>query len=454
MSSSPTDPHKAGSSASLPGPAEVVEVVMPQMGVSVAEGTIVEWNKRPGDWVERDETVCLVTTDKIDVEIPSPTAGRLSKILVEPGDTVAVGTTLAELDSGARPGEAHPEEHHEEAAAASPTETAPAQSSGDEEADRSGFYSPIVRRMADEHGIDLSQVKGTGIGGRIRKRDLVALIESGDGGERPEPARAPEQPAERPMHIESPYKPEPALAPNGTGADHEVMPGERREPTSPMRKQIAAHMLESRRTSAHCTTVVEVDLTRVVAARRQLKEPMKRRGVPLTYLAFVAAATIEALERHPILNASIDGDEIVYHDDVNLGIAVALEAGLIVPVIRRAQRLSLEGIAGEIGDLAGRARNGQLAPDDVAGGTFTITNPGQFGAVLATPIINQPQVAILDLEAVVKRPVVVGAEGNESIAIRPMTNLCMSWDHRALDGAVAARFLGDVKARLEGWELK
>jgi 2-oxoglutarate dehydrogenase dihydrolipoamide succinyltransferase (E2 component) len=434
-----------------------LEIVMPQMGVSVAEGTIVEWNKRPGDWVERDETVCLVTTDKIDVEIPSPAAGRLERILVEPGDTVAVGTPLAELDSEAKPGEAHPEEHHDEGEPAAPAEPQPTGAAGDGETDRSGFYSPIVKRMADEHGIDLSQVEGTGIGGRIRKRDLVALIESG-GAEQPK--AQPERPEERPMHIESPYRPEPAPpepqpahAGNG-GVPGEVMSAERREPMSPMRKQIAAHMLESRRTSAHCTTVVEVDLSRVVAARRQLKEGMKRRGVPLTYLAFVAAATVESLGRHPILNASIDEEEIVYHDDVNLGIAVALETGLIVPVIRRAQRLSLEGIAGEIGELASRARSGQLQPDDVAGGTFTITNPGQFGAVLATPIINQPQVAILDLEAVVKRPVVIGEDGDESIAIRPMTNLCMSWDHRALDGAEAARFLGEVKNRLEGWEVE
>jgi 2-oxoglutarate dehydrogenase E2 component (dihydrolipoamide succinyltransferase) len=234
----------------------------------------------------------------------------------------------------------------------------------------------------------------------------------------------------------------------------EVISGERREPLSPMRRQIAAHMVESRHTAAHCTTVVEVDLSRVVAARRQLKPEMARRGVPLTYLAFVASAAVGGLAKHPILNASIEGEEIVYHDDVNLGIAVALDQGLIVPVIRRAQRLSLEGLAAEISELAARARDGSLQPDDVAGGTFTITNPGQFGAVLATPIINQPQVAILDLEAVVKRPVVVGENGAESIGIRPMTNLCMSWDHRALDGAEAARFLGDVKARLDEWKAR
>jgi 2-oxoglutarate dehydrogenase complex dihydrolipoamide succinyltransferase (E2) component len=434
VSSSPTD--------------TVMEIVMPQMGVSVAEGTIVEWSKRPGDWVERDETVCLVTTDKVDVEIPSPAAGRFSKILVEPGETVDVGTPLAELDVSARPGEAHPEEHHEEQPASSDQSTAQPETEANDEADRSGFHSPVVRRMADEHGIDLSRVEGTGIGGRIRKRDLVELIESGGVEQLPE---------ERPMHIESPYRPEPAPpepqpahAGNG-GAPDEIMPGERREPMSPMRKQIAAHMVGSRHTAAHCTTIVEVDLHRVVAARRELKERMARRGVPLTYLAFVASAAVAELDRHPILNASIDGDQIVYHDDVNLGIAVALDSGLIVPVIRHAQRLSLEGLAGEIAGLAERARTGGLEPDDVAGGTFTITNPGQFGAVLATPIINQPQVAILDLEAVVKRPVVIDDE-SEAIAVRPMTNLCMSWDHRALDGAEAARFLGDLKARLEGWE--
>jgi 2-oxoglutarate dehydrogenase E2 component (dihydrolipoamide succinyltransferase) len=451
----------------------LVEIVMPQMGVSVAEGTIVEWSKRPGDWVERDETVCLVTTDKIDVEIPSPAAGRMAKILVEPGDTVDVGTPLAELDAGARPGEAHPEEHHEEPAPAAnggqaepapaaeatpPAEAPPAPSSGDGEADRSGFHSPVVRRMADEHGIDLNQVQGTGIGGRIRKRDLVALIESGSAPQAGEDAGPAE--AERPLHIESPYRPEepvpsPAPSPagegNGAAPSEDILPGERREPMTPMRRRIAEHMLDSRRTSAHCTTIVEVDLHRVVATRRELKEGMKRRGVPLTYLAFVASAVVEELNRHPILNASIDGDELVYHDDVNLGIAVALDSGLIVPVIRHAQRLSLEGLAGEIGRLAQRARSGELEPNDVAGGTFTITNPGQFGAVLATPIINQPQVAILDLEAVVKRPVVIDDE-SEAIAVRPMTNLCMSWDHRALDGAEAARFLSGVKDRLEGWE--
>jgi 2-oxoglutarate dehydrogenase E2 component (dihydrolipoamide succinyltransferase) len=454
-------------SSSRTDQAGIVEVTMPQMGVSVAEGTIVEWSKRPGDWIEADETVCVVSTDKVDVEIPSPASGRLARILVDEGETVAVGTPLAELDSAARPGEPHPEEHDGEDRPAQPPDRSEPTAAdgaaveanggaGEGEIDRSEYYSPVVRRIAAKHGIDLKAVEGTGIGGRIRKRDVIAYVES---GKRPVGVAA----GEKPLHIESPYRaePEPQPATNGgDGGPVEAVPktgepapesavtAEHREPMSIMRKQIAEHMSASRRTAAHCTTIVEVDLARVVEARRQLKEAMTRRGVPLTYLAFIAEAAVAGLERHPILNASIEDDEIVYHDDVNLGIAVALEEGLIVPVIERAQRLSLEGLAAEIGDLAERARSGGLEPDDVHGGTFTITNPGQFGAVLATPIINQPQVAILDLEAVVKRPVVVE---DDSIAIRPMTYLCMSWDHRALDGAEAARFLADVKSRLENW---
>jgi 2-oxoglutarate dehydrogenase E2 component (dihydrolipoamide succinyltransferase) len=416
----------------------LVEVTMPQMGISVAEGTILEWRKRPGDWVEADETVCDVTTDKVDVEIPSPAPGRLERILVEPGETVGVGTVLAELNTAAKPGEAHPEESPSGARPAGPV-TGEAS-----EADRSRVYSPVVRRIAEEHGVDLDQVEGSGIGGRVRKADLIAFLENGEA-----------KTAERPMHIESPYKPEaqpePAAATQAAGSDGaEALIGpSRREPMSPMRQQIARHMLESRRTSAHCTTIVEADFSRVAGRRAELREAMSRKGVNLTYLAFVARATVAALEEHPALNASIEGEELVYHDDVNLGIAVALESGLIVPVIRKAQRLSLEGMAAAIGDLASRARERRLEPDDVQGGTFTITNPGQFGAVLATPIINQPQVAILDLEAVVRRPVVVEQEDGEAIAIRPMTYLCMSWDHRALDGAQTARFLAAVKERLE-----
>ncbi len=300
-----------------------------------------------------------------------------------------------------------------------------------------------MRRIADKHGVDLEQVQGTGIGGRVRKKDVLAYVEAGGNGkQKPAPV----------LHTESPYRPEPPVE---TVAEAPIVDGDRREPMSTMRKAIARHMVDSRHTAAHCTTIVEVDMSRVAARRAQLKPVMAQRGVSLTYLAFVAAATVEALEHHPALNASVDGEEIVYHGDVNLGIAVALEDGLIVPVIDQAQRLSLEGLAASIVDLAERARSKRLSPDEVHGGTFTITNPGQFGAVLATPIINQPQVGILDLEAIVKRAVVVTDEGgNDSIAIRPMTYLPMSWDHRALDGAEAARFLSRIKARLEGWEVE
>ena len=448
---------------------------MPQMGVSVAEGTVVEWRKRPGDWVDADEPVCDVTTDKIDVEIPAPASGRLERILVDPGTTVAVGTTLAEIDPGAKPGEAHPDEHDgQRARGTEQQQERDREGSVNGGGDRSRFYSPVVRRIADKHGVDLDQVRGTGIAGRVRKKDVLAYIA------REGEAVAPHEPA---LHIESPYRPEAeAPAPAGSlqpavgggeagqsggaappaqatgappsGSPEELVGPTRREPMSIMRRAIARHMVDSRQTSAHCTTVVEADFSRVAARRRELRDAMARRGVGLTYLAFVARATVEALERHSRLNASVDGEDIVYHDDVNLGIAVALDDGLIVPVVRRAQRLSLEGIAAAIGDLAERARAGRLEPDGVHGGTFTITNPGQFGAVLATPIVHQPQVAILDLEAIVKRPIAVSGPDGDSIAIHPMGYLCMSWDHRALDGADAARFLGQVKERLEGWEVE
>lgn len=443
MSSSPTErpgAHPAQDSAGI-------QILMPQMGVSVAEGTIVEWRKRPGDWVEADEPVCDVTTDKVDVEIPSPASGRLKRILVEPGVTVPVGTLLAEIDAEAKPGEAHPEEHLKSGRPPAPDAAqapAPAPAAANGEPDRSRFYSPVVRRIADKHRVDLSRVSGTGIGGRVRKRDVLAYIESEEGA-------AVEASPGPLLHIESPYQREEAGAPPPRLVE-ELAPG-RRQPMSPMRLAIARHMVKSRRTAAHCTTIVEADLSRVYARRRELREQMRRRGVNLTYLAFVARATVEALEEHPKLNASVDGSEIVYYDDVNLGIAVALEDGLIVPVIRQAQRLSLEGMAAAIADLAERARAKRFQPDEVHGGTFTITNPGQFGAVLATPIINQPQVAILDLEAIVKRPIAVEGTEGDSVAIHPMTYLCMSWDHRALDGADAARFLGSVRDRLESWEV-
>jgi pyruvate/2-oxoglutarate dehydrogenase complex dihydrolipoamide acyltransferase (E2) component len=372
----------------------LVEVTMPQMGVSVAEGTVVEWKKRVGDWVESDEPIVEISTDKVETEVPSPATGRVASLAVEVGVTVDVGTVLATIDTGARPGEAHVDEDNGNGHAPP--------------------ISPVVRRMADEHHIDLTQVKGSGRRGRITKRDVLAFID-----------KAPQ--AEPVLHMESPYVEEPAPA-QASG-----------EPLSIMRKRIGDHMRHSLDTAAHCTTIVEADMSAIEARRGRL-----------SYLPFVARATIAALREFPALNATIEGDRHTVHDEVHLGIAVSLgEDGLIVPVVRNAHELSHEGLAARIADLAERARSRQLTPDETKGGTFTITNPGRYGALLATPIINQPQVAILDLEAVVKRPVVVGGD---SIAIRPMTYLCMSWDHRALDGVLAAQFLGSVRRHIEGFD--
>jgi 2-oxoglutarate dehydrogenase dihydrolipoamide succinyltransferase (E2 component) len=439
------------------------EIQMPQMGVSVAEGTVVEWKKQVGDWVEADEVIAAISTDKIDTDVEAPAAGRLQEILVDVGETVDVGTVLALIATDAKPGEAHSSEGESSAsegtseadvAIEAPGEAGELQ--GDTAAEHADSaqagaaerpagakrYSPVVMRMAAEHDIDLSQVEGTGRGGRVRKQDVLAYLENGGG-------RA----AEAPMHIESPYKPdepaapkksaprfaraeEPAPAPaGGTGA-----------PLSRMRQSIGRAMVESLQTAATCTTVVEADLARLDAARRKL-------GV--TYLPVIARATIETLREFPALNATLEDDTLTTYDAVHLGIAVSLgDGGLIVPVIRDAQELSVEGLAARIKELAQRAREGELTPDEVRGGSFTITNPGGYGSIIATPVINQPQVAILDTEAVVKRPVVVTDElGNDSIAIRPMTYLCMSWDHRALDGALAAQFLRSLADRLEAWPI-
>jgi pyruvate/2-oxoglutarate dehydrogenase complex dihydrolipoamide acyltransferase (E2) component len=421
-----------------------IDVVMPQMGVSVSEGTIVEWRKRVGDWVAYEEPICDISTDKIDTEVPSPVAGRLSEIVVEVGTTVEVGTVLARLATDAKPGEAHASEADEptsEAAAAqgeTPAEATPDPApepgtAAPDDAPRQRRYSPVVSRIAAEHGVDLERVQGTGRGGRVRKQDVLAFVETGGA--------APEEP---PLHIESPYRPEPpaaAPAPAADAAGAYVPPAP--EPLSRMRRSIGEHMKRSLDTAATCTTWIEVDMSRV---------ERERAGAGLTALAYVARATIDGLREFPALNAWLDGDQSTVHEDVNLGIAVSLgEDGLIVPVIRAAQDLSVEGLGKRIRALARAARERTLGPDDVQGGTFTITNPGQFGSIMATPVINQPQVAILDVEALVKRPVVVAdTEGNDVIAIRPMTILGLSWDHRALDGVLAAQFLAAVKRRLEG----
>jgi len=429
-----------------------IDVVMPQMGVSVSEGTIVEWRKQVGDWVAYEEPLVDISTDKIDTEVPSPVAGRLTEIVVSVGETVDVGTVLARLATDAKPGEPHASESDapppppppptSDAAAATGDSPAPATpdpapkpvvaAAGAADTRR---YSPVVSRIAAEHGVDLSQVEGTGRGGRVRKQDVLALVENGGAAARPEP----------PMHIESPYRPDPPkpkAAPAPAAAPAGAYQPPAAEPLSRMRRSIGEHMKRSLDTAATCTSWIEVDMSGVERER-------KKAG--LTALAFVARAAIDALREFPSLNAWLDGDQITVHHEVNLGIAVSLgEDGLIVPVIHGAQDLSPEGLGKRVRELARAARAKTLTPDDVQGGTFTITNPGQFGTLMATPVINQPQVAILDLEAVVKRPVVItDADGNDAIAIRPMCIFGLSWDHRALDGVLAAQFLAAVRDRLQ-----
>jgi len=417
--------------------ATTVDVTMPQMGVSVAEGTVVAWRAEVGERINADETICEISTDKIDTEVPAPVSGTVAEILVPVETAVEVGTVLARIavDGGvaATPAPDAP-------APDAPAAPEPSVSAGNGATVRQSApsdrrrYSPVVQRIAAEHDIDLGQVTGTGRGGRVRKQDVLAFLESGQAG-----AVAPLE--EPPLHIESPYRPEPVAPAPASRAGHEL--GQ----LSRMRRQIGEHMKRSLETAATCTTWIDVDMSRVEAARARLR---------VTALAFVARAAIDALREHPALNASLEGERYTRHDDVNLGIAVSLgEDGLIVPVIHKAHELSAEGLAVRIRDLAQRARTRQLTADEVRGGTFTITNPGQYGSIMATPIINQPQVAILDLEAIVKRPVVItDADGNDSIAIRPVTILGLSWDHRALDGAQSAQFLGTMKRLLESLPLR
>ncbi|HEV7175618.1 MAG TPA: dihydrolipoamide acetyltransferase family protein [Solirubrobacteraceae bacterium] len=425
----------------------LVDVTMPQMGVSVAEGTVVGWRVEVGDRIGADQAICDISTDKIDTEVPAPVAGVVAEILVPIDETVDVGTVLARIAVGSgSAAEAAPISTPSGSAAGatpatSPTPESDAPESGATNGARNGAagtrpaagdlrrYSPVVQRIAAEHGIDLSRVEGTGRGGRVRKQDVLALVTDGGAVEEP------------PLHIESPYRPDPVPAAPAASVAPAVPAGSGQ--LSRMRRQIGEHMKRSLETAATCTTWIEVDMSRVEAARKRL-------GV--TGLAFVSRAVIDALREHPSLNATMEGGQYQVHREVNLGIAVSLgDDGLIVPVIHGAHELSVEGLAARVKDLARRARSRELKPDEVHGGTFTITNPGQYGSIMATPIINQPQVAILDFEAVVKRPVVVtDADGNDSIAIRPITILGLSWDHRALDGALSAQFLASVKRHLEG----
>jgi pyruvate dehydrogenase E2 component (dihydrolipoamide acetyltransferase) len=450
-----------------------VDVIMPQMGESIAEGTVTKWLKKVGDTVKRDEPLFEISTDKVDAEIPSPSAGVLQEILVEEGKTVGVNTVVARIGSEAAAGAGAPSKPAEPAAAGPapkaatlaegarepapkgepmPREGVPAGESAlpgikaqpggnggrgeSVEELRRTRSSPVVRKMAAEHGVDISALEGTGISGRVTKQDLLSYLERGGAAAGPGPAR-PAGPAPSPMPSAPPMQAPPAFR-----------PGEavRIEPMTTMRRKIAEHMVMSKRTSAHVTTFFEVDMTNVAKLRARNKDAFEaREGLKLTFLPFIAQAAIEGIRKFPIINSSVDGDNIVFKRDVNLGIAVALDWGLIVPVIKKADEKNIIGLARAIADLGERARTKKLVPDDVSGGTFTITNPGSFGGLVGTPIINQPQVAIMGVGVIEKRPVVI----DDAIAIRTMCILSLSFDHRIIDGADADRYLALVKQTLQ-----
>jgi pyruvate dehydrogenase E2 component (dihydrolipoamide acetyltransferase) len=442
----------------------MVDVVMPQMGESIVEGTLTRWLKKQGEHVERDEPLFEISTDKVDTEIPAPVAGVLSEMLVEEGKTVAISTVVARISEGA--GESSASAPLSPPAAelkAAPVPAAPppppepvAMSAGPypipapepapvaEPESPSGPLSPLVRRMAREYNIDLKQVKGSGAGGRITKQDLEGYM-SAQGARTMAQSVAPALPAPVQHAAPAPVPQPQALAPLPRAEQART----RVEAMSNMRAKIAEHMVFSKRTSAHVTTVHKVDMTRVAKLRARNKaEVQSRYGFSLTFLPFVTRAAAEALRAFPIVNASIEGTNILYHNDINIGIAVALENGLIVPVIRNADEKTVLGLQRAIVDLSTRARSRQLKPDEVQGGTFSITNFGSFGSVFATPVINQPQVAILGCGAVTKEPVVVE---DDAIAIRSMAYLALTFDHRLIDGALADQFTARVKAALENW---
>jgi pyruvate/2-oxoglutarate dehydrogenase complex dihydrolipoamide acyltransferase (E2) component len=407
---------------------------MPQMGVSVAEGTIIAWSKRIGDPIDLEEPICEITTDKVDTEVPAPAAGTLAEILVEAGETVDVGTILARILPTGSPVPA-PSSPTGNATAAAVQAAVSAEPGHPQAADppMNRFHSPVARRIAAEHGVDLARIAGSGRNDRVTKADVLAFIASHGSGD----AAGAKDGAV--LHSDSPYRADADPTPPDTPPSDL---GGRTEHLSRMRLSIGAAMRHSLELAATCTTVVECDMSRVEESRRALG---------ITALPLVAVAAIEMLRTFPRLNATLDVERLTVYDRVHLGVAVSLgEDGLIVPVIHDAQTLAVEDLAHRIRDVAKRARAKSLVADDVRGATFTITNPGAFGALIATPIINVPQVAILDLEAIVRRPVVVtDADGNDAIAIRPVVNLCMSWDHRAVDGAYAARFLTALRKRLE-----
>jgi pyruvate dehydrogenase E2 component (dihydrolipoamide acetyltransferase) len=482
-----------------------VDVVMPQMGVSVSEGTITKWLKQEGEEIQADEALLEISTDKVDTEVPSPGSGVVQQILVQEGQTVEVGTKLAVIGAaGAAEAEAEaeaPQAEEEapeqattaaaaEAAAVSsaeaPAPAAPAPAAEpqappepraapepamDVSGDGKSFVSPVVARIASEHNVDVSQIQGTGRGGRVTKKDILAFVEGGGEAAAPEapappaepaavaptaPAEAPPAPPPEPEAAPPPAPtPSPAAAAPPTPAP-EAVGGEELEPMTAMRKGIAEHMRRSLDTSAHVTSAIEVDMSKVVALRDKLKpEFQKGYGVNPTYLIFVARAVVDTLKDYPWINGEIRGDKIVTRNYVNLGFAVELAdgKGLIVPVVKNAEGLNLLGMARAVTDVAERARNKQLTPDEVQGGTFTITNPGGYGTFHGTPVISQPQAAILGTYAVVKRPWVVQDErGQDVLAIRPIMNLTLTYDHRLVDGALAGRFLRDLREKLETWD--
>jgi len=433
------------------------DIVMPQMGESIFEGTITKWLKKPGDKVQRDEPLFEISTDKVDAEIPAPASGVLQDIKVAEGATVqvntVVGTISADGESAAKPAAAAPSAPAKkesapakapapvpEVKAAAPVAQPPISQSSISQAQTSheeedhARSSPLVRKIAREHNIDLAQLSGTGLGGRITKQDITAFLEKGQPSASPAAAPAP---AGRPD--------------TGTLAPAAI-PGDL-VPMTQMRKIIAHRMIESRRTSAHVHCMFEVDLTRVVQLRNKTKSAFeKRNGARLTFMPFFSRAAIIALQQFPIVNASMEGESIRYHRHVNVGIAVALDWGLIVPVLKNADELNFLGLQRGISDLGERARNKKLKPDEVEGSTFTITNPGQFGAVFGLPIINQPNSAIMGVGGITKSPVVVtDDDGNDSIAIRSLVHLTLGYDHRIIDGAVADQFMAQVKKTLENW---
>jgi 2-oxoglutarate dehydrogenase E2 component (dihydrolipoamide succinyltransferase) len=454
----------------------MIDVEMPQMGESIVEGTLTKWLKKPGDKVERDEPLFEISTDKVDTEIPSPVAGTLAEILVEEGKTVGINTVVGRISDGAG-GSAASIPASAAAPAAAPQATvaqsdgashvdaapAPVQDTGTVVEETAGPLSPLVRKMARENNIDLSRVKGTGVGGRITKQDLESYLTGQTTGQTTGQAGTavasipaavpvpPKGPAPAPVAAAPAPAPQPPPAPTPSAVPA-TMPGAppamRVEPMTIMRQKIAEHMTFSKHTSAHVTTVHKCDMTKVAKLRDKLKGSFQAQyGFGLTFLPFMVRAAVAALRQYPLVNASIEGTNIIYHRDINLGVAVALENGLIVPVIRNADEKNIVGLQRSIVDLATRARSRQLRPDEVTGGTFSITNFGSFGSIFATPVINQPQVAILGIGAVQKEPVVI----DDAIAIRSTAYLALTFDHRLIDGALADQFTAKVKSILENW---